>query len=114
MIGVKTSVPPGPSIESARNCTVVPFCIRSVKIEAATVDIIVKLNVIVPIGVPVELNVNAFDVGVKAGVLVKPPILVTVACDAAQSWLNIKLNELAGGDCLALSTTIRVFAVMVP
>ena len=92
------------------------FCINSAWIvEEILPDVIVKLNVIVPVGDPVELNVNAFDVGVKDGVLVKPLILVTVAPAKAHSWLKVKLNELAGGIvCLALSIIILVLAVMVP
>ena len=52
--------------------------------------VIVKLNVVVPIGEPVELNVNTFDVGVNTGVLVKPSILVTVALAEAHCWSNVK------------------------
>jgi hypothetical protein len=74
-----------------------PFCIKSAPILAETVDVIVKLNVIVPVGDPVELNVNAFDVGVKDGVLSNPLILVTVAVAEAHCWLNVKLNEISGG-----------------
>jgi hypothetical protein len=71
-------------LESVSKITL--FCINSaVSVEVIPPDVDVKLNVIVPVGEPVELNVNAFDVGVKDGVLVNPPILFIVIFALAYS-----------------------------
>ena len=71
-------------------------------------DVIVKLNVVAPIGVPIELNVNAFDIGVKDGVLVNPLILLTVTFADAYCWLKVKLNVEDGGRGVGVGVMVGV------
>ena len=92
-IGVKINVYPK-VILSPIVCSDTLFFINSAIIVVLKLLLfIVKLNVVKPKGVPNELNIKAFDVGVKAGLLVNPPISVTVAFGDAHCWLNSKLNK---------------------